>query len=346
MSGRKVRYRYDLAMHEVAIVVFEGMKLFEIAVACEVFGESRPGLIDPAYGVKICAVSGAETVLQNGLIAPGLHSLAAMATAETVIVPALPSVDAVIPLDLIEAVRAAAARGARIASICTGAFALAEAGLLDGRTATTHWMYADALTRRYPAVHVSADILYTVEQDPVTGARVCTSAGTAAGLDLCLELVRRDHGSFVATELARRLVVPPHRKGGQAQYVSPPNPHRPDGGGIAEALDWAREHLGDPLTVADIAARAHQSPRTLNRYFAAELGMSPMLWLTQQRVVHAQGLLETTGLPIAQVAVACGFGTPDNLRKHFTRYLSVSPSAYRDTFASGPESAPAVEVGP
>lgn len=338
------RCRYDLAMHEVAVVAFDGMKLFEIAVACEVFGEPRPELIDPGYRVKICTVSGTDTVLQNGLIAQGRHTLADVAVADTVVIPALPGVDAEIPVELVEALRAAAARGARIASICTGAFAAAEAGLLDGVTATTHWMYADALAQRYPAVTVDADIIYSVESIPGTDAQICTSAGTAAGLDLCLELVRRDHGSFVATELARRLVVPPHRKGGQAQYVSPAVAHRPNGG-IAEALDWAREHLGEPLTVGDIATRAHASPRTLNRYFASELGMSPMLWLTHQRVVHAQGLLETTRLTVAQVARSCGFGTPDNLRKHFTRYLSVSPSAYRDTFsATAPDRAAAASA--
>jgi AraC family transcriptional activator FtrA len=301
-------------------------------VACEVFGEPRPDLIDPAYRIRICSVSGNDTVLGNGLIAPRLHALDDLVDADTIVIPALPSFDAVVPTELLEALRTAAARGARIAAICTGAFAAAQAGLLDGVPATTHWMYTDALARRYPAVQVDADIIYAVEDIPGTAGQVCTSAGTAAGLDLCLELVRRDHGAFVATELARRLVVPPHRKGGQAQYVSPPSRYRPTTG-IAEALDWAREHLGEPLTVAGIAAHAHTSPRTLNRYFAAELGMSPLAWLTQQRVVHAQGLLETTRLSVSQVAVSCGFGTPDNLRKHFTRHLSVSPSAYRETFA-------------
>jgi AraC family transcriptional activator FtrA len=334
VSGRDVIYRYDLAMHEVMIPVIDGMKLFEIAVAYEVFGEPRPGLVEPGYHVVLCAVSGHDTVLGSGLVAPGTHTLAELACADTIVLPALPSYDAVIPTELIDALRAAAARGTRIAAICTGAFAAAQAGLLDGLVATTHWMYADELARRHPDVQVDADVLYTVDTVVGSTAQICTSAGTAAGLDLCLELVRRDHGSAVAADVARRLVVPPHRTGGQAQFVATPIPRGLHDSGISACLDWLRAHLAEDITVKDIAAQANTSARTINRQFADVVGMAPITWLTHQRVTHAQQLLEKTELSVAQVATDCGFGTAANLRKHFTRYLSVTPSGYRGAFAA------------
>ena len=242
-------------------------------------------------------------------------------------VPALPSYDAEVPADLIDALQEAFGRGARIAAVCTGAFALAAAGLLDGRRAVTHWMYATALADRFPAVKVDPGVLYVVD------GQVATSAGTAAGLDLCLELVRHDHGTAVAAEVARRLVVPPHRQGGQAQYASTPLPDVPSSA-LAPLLDWARARLNRPLTLGLLAREADITTRTLTRRFAAELGMPPLQWLTSERVRRAQQLLENTDLSVEEIAEQCGLGTAANLRIHFVRQAGVTPSAYRTAFST------------
>ncbi|HEX6453291.1 MAG TPA: helix-turn-helix domain-containing protein [Trebonia sp.] len=321
-------------MHRVGILVLDEMPLFEIAVPCEVFGTPRPDLISPAYEVMFCRPQDQRTRTGGGLVVDSPHGIDALASADTVIVPALPTCDAPVPDAAVEALRDAAGNGARIASICSGAFALAEAGLLDGRRATTHWMYAAALAARYPAVEVCPDVLYTID------GRLCTSAGTAAGLDLCLELVRQDHGSAVAADLARRLVVPPHRQGGQAQYVMTPIPAAVDDS-LSLVLDWARERLDTPLSLAQLAAAAHTSPRTLSRRFIATLGTTPMQWLTNERVRRGQELLETTRLSVDQVARACGLGTPANFRTHFTRVTGTTPTAYRAAFTRSPAGSPA-----
>jgi AraC family transcriptional activator FtrA len=300
-------------------------------VPCEVFGIPRPDLITPAYEVLLCRPQDECTRTGAGLLVDSPHGIDVLASVDTVIVPALSSFDAPVPSALVEALRAAAGNGARIASICSGAFALAEAGLLDGRSATTHWMYAAALAARYPSVRVCPDVLYTID------GRLCTSAGTAAGLDLCLELVRQDHGSAVAADLARRLIVPPHRQGGQAQYVTTPVPATVDDS-LSPVLDWARARLDTPLSLARFAAAARTSPRTLTRRFVATLGVTPMRWLTDERVRRAQELLETTRLPVDQVARACGLGTPANFRTHFTRIAGTTPTAYRAAFTRSPAS--------
>jgi transcriptional regulator GlxA family with amidase domain len=229
--------------------------------------------------------------------------------------------------ELLEAVRTAHARGARILSFCSGAFLLARAGLLDGRRATTHWMFADQLAERFPSVEVEPDVLYVVD------GNVMTSAGTAAAIDLCLHVVRSDHGADVANAVARRMVVPPHRDGGQAQFIQAPVPT------LAEVddpfrvtLDWALEHLDEPLTVEVLARRAAMSPRTFARRFVAITGTTPLQWLLRQRVLHAQRLLETTDQPIEWVASRCGFGTAAGMRIHFQRFVGTSPMAYRRTF--------------
>jgi AraC family transcriptional activator FtrA len=233
-------------------------------------------------------------------------------------------------------VREAHDRGARVTAICSGAFVLAAAGLLNGRRAATHWMHADELARRFPQVRVDASVLYVEDEG------IFTSAGTAAGLDLCLELVRQDHGSAVANALARRLVIPPHRDGGQAQFVQGPPPAGADDADLGRVLDWAVRRLDQPLTLKDMAEMAHVSTRTLARRFDAVVGMSPLQWLLHQRVRLAQELLESSQEPINSVAQRSGFGTAANLRKHLTRRAGVSPTAYRRTFSqSRPKPAPA-----
>jgi len=305
----------------------DGMPLFEIGVVGEVFGMPRPDLLLRPYDVQVCTVGPGPVRTQGaGLTVVGGAGLDELRRADTVVVPALSSPDAEVPPELVDALQEASRRGARIAAVCTGAFALAAAGLLDGRRATTHWMYAAALAVRFPAVTVDPGVLYVVD------GPVATSAGTAAGIDLCLEMLRADHGTAVAAEVARRLIVPPHRQGGQAQYVSTPLPDAP-GSSLAPLLDWARARLDRALTLGLLAREAGVTTRTLTRRFAAEVGMPPLQWLTLERVRRARQLLEDTDLPVEQVAEQCGLGTAANLRVHFSRHAGVTPSAYRAAFA-------------
>jgi transcriptional regulator GlxA family with amidase domain len=228
---------------------------------------------------------------------------------------------------VVEALRAAHERGARLLSVCSGAFLLAEAGLLDGRRATTHWMYTDLLASRYPAIDVDPDVLYVDGGDGIY-----TSAGTAAGIDLCLHIVRLDHGAEVANAVARRMVVPAHRDGGQSQFVAAPVPADAGDDNLAPILDWAVAHLDEPLTVEDLARRALMSPRTFARRFRAATGTTPLQWLLRQRISHAQQLLEVTELPVELVATQCGFGSATALRIHFRRLTGTTPVLYRRTF--------------
>jgi transcriptional regulator GlxA family with amidase domain len=313
--------------HVVAVPVLDGMPLFDIGVAGEVFGMPRPDLLPRPYEVQVCGIGDKPVRLQGAPLVLRVDAcLDVLRSADTVVVPALASVDAEVPGQLVDALQEAFRRGARIASVCTGAFALAAAGLLDGRRATTHWMHAAALAEQFPAVHVDPHVLYEVD------GQVATSAGTAAGIDLCLELVRRDHGTAIAAEVARRLVVPPHRQGGQAQYVSTPLPTIPDSA-LAPLLDWARSRLDQQLTLGLLARRADTTTRTLTRRFTAELGLPPLQWLTAERVRRARQLLEDTGLSIEQVAQQSGLGTAANLRLHFLRKTGTTPTAYRAAFS-------------
>src|SRR4051812_45103954 len=310
--------------HTVAVAVVNGTAQFELAVACEVFGVDRSEMFGDWYGFKLCAAEPGPIRTAPGLILDTPYGIEDIATADTVIVPAAGEEpgqhDA-----LLDALRRAYANGARIASICTGAFLLAEAGLLDGRRATTHWMHAADLADQYPAVDVDPNVLY-VQDD-----RLLTSAGTAAGIDLCLHMVRHDRGTEVANALARRMVVPPHRDGGQAQYVDAPLP-RCDSDTLAPLLDWALARLGEPLTLSDLARQANVSVRTLVRRFTAATGTTPLQWLLIQRVRRAQQLLESSDQPVERIASLAGFGTAANLRQHFTRVVGVPPAHYRRTF--------------
>lgn len=309
----------------VAVAVTDGVPIFEVAAPCLVFGQPRLDLADPWYEFRLCAAKPGHTRADAWFLADTPYTLEALASADTVIVPACEDVHEHTPDELVEAIRVAHQRGARIASICSGAFVLAAAGLLDGRMAATHWMHATLLAERYPAVRVNADVLYVDDGD------VLTSAGTAAGLDLCLHLLRCDLGAEVANAVARRLVVPAHRPGGQAQYVEHPLP-ADDADGLAPLLQWASNHLERPLTLAELASRAHVSPRTLVRRFHAATGTTPLQWLLTQRVERARELLEATDLSIEYVAERSGFGSAPNLRHHFSASVGVPPTEYRRTF--------------
>ncbi|MDA0631962.1 helix-turn-helix domain-containing protein [Nonomuraea sp. MCN248] len=313
-------------MHTVALALYEGAMLFEAAAACEVFGVDRSELADPPdpwYEFRVCGPG--QGRVGDWLRVDTPYGLDAVADADTVVVAAC-DVETGPPGDVVEAVRAAHGRGARIVALCTGAFVLAAAGLLDGRRATTHWMHAELLATRYPRVRVDPDVLYIDE------GSVLTSAGKGAGLDLCLHVVRKDRGAAVANALARRLVVPPHRAGGQAQYVTAPVPDDAGRYGLADVLQWALARLHEPLTVADLAGRAGMSPRNLARHFNRALGMTPLHWLHAQRVHRAQELLETTDAGMEQIAARTGMGTAATLRRHFTRAVGVAPDTYRRTF--------------
>ncbi|MFC4150542.1 helix-turn-helix domain-containing protein [Micromonospora mangrovi] len=311
-------------MATVALAATDGMLHFEFALACEVFVRDPSGLADPWYDLVVC---GPGPVGMGRFRLEPDDGLDRLARADTVIIPAVADVDADVPADLLDAVRAAHAAGARLVSLCTGAFVLAAAGVLDGLRATTHWAHTEALAARYPRVEVDADVLY------VDNGTVLASAGKAAAIDLCLHLIRRDHGATVANAVARRLVVPPHRAGGQAQFVTTPVPARDDHP-LADLFPWAMERLDRPLTVEDLARRANMSSRNLARHFRSATGTSPLHWLSTQRIRRAQELLENTDESIDVIARAAGLGTATTLRRHFHRTVGVPPDTYRRTFRS------------
>lgn len=260
----------------------------------------------------------------NGLSVDAATGPEALEEADLVVVPACRMPSYRPSADLLDGLRRAHSRGARIASLCSGAFVLAEAGLLDGRGATTHWMYAPELRRRHPRVRVEEDALYVDEGD------VLTSAGSAAAIDLCTHIVRGDFGAAAAAEVGRRMVVAPHREGGQTQFA--PDPAERGSAGMAPVLSWALRRLAEPLTVPLLAREAGMSTRSFTRHFTAETGLAPLAWLNRRRVARARELLETTDLPVAVVAQRSGLGTDDGLRQHFRRHLGTTPSAYRRAF--------------
>jgi AraC family transcriptional activator FtrA len=308
------------------MVVYDGISLFELGVAYEIFGTDRSTTFGvPWYRFFVCGVTAGEVTLEGGLQMRVPYGLDRLRHVDTVIVPPTEDIEKV-PDEVFDALRDAHRRGRRLVSLCTGAFVLAAAGLLDGRRATTHWTECDDLARRYPQVSVDPGVLYIDEGD------ILTSAGSAAGIDLCLHMVRQDHGTEVATQLARQLVVPPQRDGGQAQYIEAPLPALDSSNLFADTVTWLQEHLGEPVTVDDLAARSAMSARTFARRFLASTGTTPYQWLLRQRVQLAQRLLETTDLPIEVVAARSGFCTAGNLRKHFGRLMQTSPQGYRRTF--------------
>lgn len=319
--------------HLVAVVVFDGVSPFEFAVACEVFGIDRSADVGrPWYRFVVCSAAplGATITAKTGFTIGTRFGLEALRRADTIIVPAG---GAEHNEALLEALRRAHKRGARIISVCTGAFILAAAGLLDGRPATTHWMHTAELARRHPMIKIDPDVLYVDDGD------ILTSAGTAAGIDLCLHLVTLDYGAEAANVVARRMVVSPHRDGGQAQFVRQPVPEVAADDPFTSTLAWALEHLEADLSVCELAARSAMSPRTFSRRFVDSHGTTPHQWLLRQRVLLAQRLLETTELSIDLVASRCGIGTAANLRQHFQRIVRTTPQSYRRCFQQGAEGA-------
>jgi transcriptional regulator GlxA family with amidase domain len=312
-------------LHRVAVAALNGVAPFELGVLCEVFGTDRSDDGFPSYEFAICSPGGRPVRSASGFTITPHADLSPLDDADLVAIPAHP-VDGLIPRQVIAALRRAVDRGAYVLSVCSGAFVLGEAGVLDGRRCTTHWRYTDELARRYPLARVHLNSLY-VEDGPVL-----TSAGTAAGIDCCLHLVRREHGSAIATKLARRMVVPPHRSGGQAQYVETPLPRTPAAATLEPVLSWLIGNLHRTTSVEDLATKAHMAPRTFARRFRAETGTTPHDWVTGQRILLARRLLEDTDLSVDAVAGRAGFGDAAALRHHFSRRVGASPHAYRTTF--------------
>jgi transcriptional regulator GlxA family with amidase domain len=319
-----MRTIYD--MHTIGLVLHEHAMLYETAIAAEIFGVDRSDLTSTGAWYELVVYT------PDGSAAPWLpnartRGYSALTDVETVIIPSTSVLDRATDPALIRALQAAHAAGIRIATLCTGAFVLASAGLLDGRVTTTHWMHADELARQHPLVDVRADVLY------VDDGQLLSSAGKTAALDLCLHLVQTDYGAAAANGLARRLVVSSHRDGGQAQFIVPrPDPQATDR--LAPALEWAQAHLDQPLTVQDVAREARLSTRQLARRMRAEVGFKPLAWLHYRRINRAQDLLESTDESVERIAGLCGMGTATTLRRHFQRALGVSPTSYRRSFRS------------
>ena len=309
----------------VAVLVLDGVNLFELGVASDVFGTDIVADSGrPLYLRYICGPDASVTT-DAGFRMEVPHGLEALDEAQTVVV--VPALDTDrVPDAVLDALRLARSQGKRVLSLCTGAFVLAAAGLLDGRAATTHWSECAELARRYPRVRVDPGVLYVDEGD------VLTAAGSAASVDLCLHVVERDYGAEIAARVARDLVVPLYRSGGQAQYIESPI-RLPDHGDLfADTMEWLQTHLAETVTVADLAERSAMSARTFARRFLASTGTTPLAWLTSERLRCAQRLLETSDAPVDLIARESGFGSPDNLRKHFARTLRTTPQTYRRTF--------------
>jgi transcriptional regulator GlxA family with amidase domain len=317
-------------LQNVAFVLLDRFPSFEFGVVCEVFGVDRTEDGLPGYDFAVVAGEDGPLRSEHGLALTNSFGLERLEAADLVVVSAIDAqlregAPGEFPAPLLAALRAVVARGSRVLSVCTGAFVLAAAGLLDGRRCTTHWMYAGDLARCCPRATVDPDVLY-VDADPVI-----SSAGSAAGIDACLYLVSKEQGIKVANQIARRMVVAPHRDGGQAQFVDRPLPVSP-ADTLAEVTGWLERHLDQQVTVAELAALAHMSPRTFARRFVQETGTTPLRWLTGQRILLAQRLLEETEHGVDQVAARAGFGNAMTLRHHFRAWRGTTPAAYRSTF--------------
>jgi transcriptional regulator GlxA family with amidase domain len=317
----------DPAMHEVVVLALPDPMAFELGLASKFLGGAVDADDRPLYRVRVATLDGGPVRTSGGYSVLPEHDASILDTADTVVVPGIHLPTAMpggrLPDEVADVLRRAA--HARLVSICTGSFALAAAGLLDGRPATTHWLYADRFAALFPQVRLDPDVLFVDDGD------VLTSAGNAAGIDLLLHVVRRDHGSEVANRVARRSVVAPWREGGQSQFVERPVPGE-DGSGTAATRAWASARLGEPLTLADLAAHARTSVRTFTRRFREETGLSPQRWLAGQRIALARELLESTDLPVDRVAADAGFGTAASLRQQLRASLGLSPLAYRRTY--------------
>jgi AraC family transcriptional activator FtrA len=311
--------------HLVAVLAYDGVSTFELGIAVEIFGLT--GMGPDWYRVLVCSDRPGQPLSANGGVSiVASAGLEALSRAGTIIVPGWQTIDSLPPTPLLDALKQAHADGKRIASICSGVFVLAAAGLLDGRRAAVHWANAEALSRKYPQIIVDPNVLYVDE------GNILTSAGRAAGLDLCIHIVRRDYGTELANQAARRLVVAPHRSGGQAQFIPRPVPMENDR--LGDVFSWARQHLEQDLSIARLAVEARMSRRTLIRRFEQATGLAPGEWVSQARMTEACRLLEATKMPIEQVASAVGFGSADTLRHQFRTRLDISPAGYRLSFAA------------
>jgi len=317
----------DRDPRRVVVLVYDGLCTFEFGIVVELFGLRRRNLGVEWYDFEVCSAERGPIRATGGIRVEARRGLRCFEQAGTIVIPGWRDADEPPPQPLVRALRSAHAGGARLVSICSGVFVLAATGLLDGKRVTTHWRYVDRLRARFPKVRVEPDVLYVDE------GSILTSAGSAAGIDLCLHIVRCDYGAEIANEIARRLVMPPHREGGQAQYVREPMPSTGTGG-LAPLMQWAQSHLDKTLQVEDLARKAAMSPRTFARRFGEQTGTTPHQWLTYQRLLAAQRRLETTVESIDQVAEAVGLQTAATLRQHFSRVLGTTPTAYRRQFST------------
>jgi AraC family transcriptional activator FtrA len=315
---------------KVAVLAYDDLCTFEFGIVVEVFGLPRPELDVKWYDFHVCSLEPGPLRAAGGIRVEARRGLRWLREAGTIVIPGWRHVDERPPEPLLRALRSAHAEGARLVTICSGVFVLAAAGLVDGKRVTTHWQYVERLTSEFPKVRVEPDVLYVDE------GSILTSAGSAAGIDLCLHIVRRDYGAEIANRVARRLVMPPHRDGGQAQYVQEPMP-ADTGGGLAPVLQWAQENLRRALPVDELARRAAMSPRTFARRFREETGTTPHQWLMHQRLIAAQRRLEKTGEGVDRIAEAVGLQTAATLRQHFSRVLGTTPTAYRRRFSTRAE---------
>ncbi|WP_283194039.1 transcriptional regulator FtrA [Rhizobium sp. AN80A] len=313
---------------KVAVLVYDGLCTFEFGIAYEVFGLPRPEMGSNWYRFRACGVEAGPLRAAGGLSVTVDGGLDDLEDADLIVVPGWRAIDAPVPDGLIEALRAAHGRGARIMSLCSGVAVLAASGLLAGKRATTHWRYVASVAERYPEIGLDADVLYMDE------GRILTAAGSAAGIDLCLHVVRGDFGAEAANSVARRLVVPPHREGGQAQFIRTPVPQPREGVRLGPLIEWMRARLDEDQPISLLAAKAGMSQRTFQRRFEATTGSSVGEWLLTERLRHARELLERKGeASLDDIATACGFGTPATMRHHFRRRLGTSPGAYRKVFS-------------
>lgn len=309
-------------IHRIAILAYDGVVIGDLAIPLEIFGRVRDEAGRPCYHVRVCGV--AREVRSEHLNLKIPWRLSSVSLADTVVVPGIDNLQRRIPPAIFRAVKSALNRGARIASICTGAFVLARAGLLNDLRATTHWMAAEELARRYPEIEVDANVLY------VDNGRVLTSAGAAAGMDLCLHMVRCDHGASIAARVARAAVMPLERSGGQAQFIEYKLPEVNES--MGPLLLWMERNLKQDLALSTIARHARMSKRTLWRRFREQVGLTPAQWLARERIRRAQHLLETTRLPIERIATEAGFRSASVLREHFGSSIGISPTSYRQSF--------------
>lgn len=337
-SGPKAHFRYNWAMSQpdhvhrlrkVAVIAFEGITPFHLSVPSLVFG-SHPADTDvPPFEIVVCATRIGQMQTSAGFAISAIHDLGAVGEADIVVMPSWHEDGCDAPAELLQALRHAHSRGAMVVGLCLGAFPLAQAGLLDGRVVATHWEAADQLAERYPRIKVDRHVLYVDEGD------ILTSAGVAAGLDCCLHLLRRLCGAEMANRVAKRILIAPHRDGGQAQFIERPLPVDAGAGRFSQLLDWVRANLSQEHDIDALAQRAAMSRRNFTRHFRLATGTSVKQWLLSQRLIHAQRLLETCDASIERIAQDAGFGTALSLRQHFRAVLRTSPSDYRKRFRSG-----------